>query len=73
MNNNEYVRLKLRINKGIRYYWALKVGKGLYHRANKAGETIPHSTLNIIIAHERDILWEKPALINLKYNELELV
>lgn len=73
-----YVKVKLRLLGGkTTYFWGEKIAlnSGLFRftKCSRSGETIPDSTLEIFLAHPSDIIWEKPATLNLKYNELELV
>jgi hypothetical protein len=70
---SEFVRIKVKLPQGIRYFWAVKIGQGRYLRADKAGEILQNTTLHLIIADPRDVIWEKPAEINNKYAELEII
>ncbi len=70
----QYVRVKIR---GQRAMWAEKRDTSnanilMYHKCTKSGETIPHSTLRVFLAALDDIIYERPAEMNLKYAELEI-
>jgi len=69
----DYVRVKLNTVKGNIIIWASKNYKPPYYyfvELNKFGE--PKEKINIIIALEKDVIWEKPARMNNKYAELEI-
>ena len=73
---NNYVKVKLRLpDNKRRITWAVLQSQNeqhiTLHKCNRAGETVPGSTLEIIIASPNDVIWVKPAELNLKYNQLE--
>lgn len=56
--------------------WAIKreLPNGLiaYTKCTSSGDTCPGVKINVIIAAKEDIVWEKPAVMNRKYAELEI-
>lgn len=71
---SDYVKVKF--NEFNRAIWAIKrkLPSGLiaYTKCTRSGDTCPNTKINVIIAARDDVMWEKPAAINLKYAELEV-
>lgn len=67
----DYVRIKF----GDRAIWAIKreLPNGLvaYTKCTRVGDVCPSTKVHVIIAGDGDAVWEKPAVMNLKYAELE--
>lgn len=78
MKNIQYVKVKLQLTKTqTRMLWAEKtiLDSGIikYTKCTTTGEVNPNYCIEVFYADPWDVVWEKSAQLNLKYNELELV
>jgi hypothetical protein len=78
MKNTQYVKVKLQLTaQQTKMLWAEKtiLDSGLirYTKCTMTGEINPNYRIEVFYAHINDVIWEKGAKLNLKYNLLELV
>lgn len=71
-----YVRARINTVNGVKTIWALDhtlAGKHILTEVTREGATPPTDQIRVYICLDADIVWSKPARMNLHYGELEII